>query len=52
MPGIDRKQNGSGPIVHGKQSEQMKKSIQKVGKGSGILDENGVSIILLDPHDN
>ena len=43
MPGIDRKQNGSGPIIHGKQYEEMKKTIQKVGKGSGILDENGVS---------
>jgi len=46
MPGIDRKQNGSVPIIHGKQYEEMKKTIQKVGKGSGILDENGKDLEL------
>ena len=46
MPGIDRRQNDSdnnGATSFGKQGGNVKKQISKVGKGSGILDENGVS---------
>ena len=45
MPGIDRRQtdSDSGITTFGKQGGNVKKQISKVGKGSGILDENGVS---------
>ena len=45
MPGIELQpgQGGSGP--HGKQGGR-KTAIPKVGKGSGILDEHGVSFCL------
>ena len=46
MPGIDRHQSDMAPMVFGKQSaDQHKKCIiPKVGKSSGVLDENGVRI--------
>ena len=44
MPGIEL-QHGQGSGPHGKQGGR-KTAIPKVGKGSGILDEHGVSFCL------
>ena len=42
MPGIELPSGQEPAAAHGKQGGR-KTAIQKVGKGSGILDEHGVS---------